>query len=610
MFFSAGPEVARAPLRHRLRGLFWEFSPPARRWLRRVRRAVSVSLHRARSLTGRGAGPRVLSVPGLPPLPTVSNPAVGVIGATRTEKQTESSVEHDPAELVDTPFFAHVPGLEELPAAHIEAMLMAAAAENLSWAAAGWSPPAPGRFGPSGVVLRDSGTPESAHLLLRRPTPSNNRRAPVVGRALPHITSAERCAGLVPIAPHAPAVGPHRLRQDAAHATVVPCPCLPVDEVLAELPDVDGPPTALFLLPFLAVGGAERLLFELMEGLENRYRLLIATTDPHLEDLGQTVDRARQLTPHVYTLGDWLPRDAVASALRHLIRRWQVQSLVCWNGSVLFYDEAVALRLAFPPLAIVNQLFNHRGGWIEHLSPSLTGAVDTQIAVNTPIARALVTERGVPEDKVVTIHHAVGAPEPRSEPRRTELRHKLGVADDTVVIGTFIRMHPQKRPLDIIRLARRMATEHVHFLLVGGGPLDDAVDAEIARDRPPNLTRWPLHEDAAPLYDAVDLCLMTSDFEGLPVFLLDGLARGIPCVATAVGDIGHLLRDGGGRVVERPGDLEALAAAVRTYLDPDLRRKDGERGRRSVAERFGLDRYIAAYEAVIFPRAEAGKSSF
>jgi glycosyltransferase involved in cell wall biosynthesis len=178
-----------------------------------------------------------------------------------------------------------------------------------------------------------------------------------------------------------------------------------------------------------------------------------------------------------------------------------------------------------------------------------------------------------------------------------------------VVIGTFIRMHPQKRPLDIIRLARMLTTENLHFLLVGGGPLDDAVDAEIARDRPPNLTRWPLHEDAAPLYDAVDLCLMTSDFEGLPVFLLDGLARGIPCVATAVGDIGHLLRDGGGRVVERPGDLEALAVAVRTYLDPDLRRKDGEEGRRSVAERFGLDRYIAAYEAVIFPGADAGRTN-
>jgi len=551
----------------------------------------------------------VISAPAQPPWSAIANPATIVVGATETTTQTESSLTQDPIELDGTTFIAHGEGVDGLPAVHIEAMVMAAAAEDLSWLAAGWAPPAPGRFGPSGIILRDPERPESAHLLLRRPTPSKTQRAPIVGRALPHITSAERCAGLVPCALHATAAGPHRLRPDASHTAVVRSPCYPVDAVLAELPEVEGPPTALFLLPFLAVGGAERLLFELMEGLRSRYRLLVVTTDPHLESLGSTIDHARQLTPHVYTLGDWLPRDAAASALRHLIRRWQVQSLVCWNGSVLFYDEAAALRRTFPQLRIVNQLFNHRGGWIEHFSPTFVRTVDTHIAVNTPIARALVTDRGVPEDRVVTIHHAVGAPEPRDEARRTALRHELGVADDTVMVGTFIRMDPQKRPLDIIRLARRLSGEKLHFLLVGGGPLDAVVDAEIARDQPPNLTRWPLHEDATPLYDAVDLCLMTSGFEGLPVFLLDGLTRGIPCVATAVGDIGLLLSDGGGRVVERPGDLEALAAAVRTYLDPDLRRKDGERGRRSVIERFGLTRYVAAYEATIFSQPDGSNVS-
>jgi glycosyltransferase involved in cell wall biosynthesis len=205
---------------------------------------------------------------------------------------------------------------------------------------------------------------------------------------------------------------------------------------------------------------------------------------------------------------------------------------------------------------------------------------------------------------VATIHHAVGAPEPRDEARRADLRRSLGVDDDTVVIGSFIRLHSQKRPLDIIRLARRMRADPVHFLLVGGGPLDAEIDREIERDPPRNLTRRPMEADAAPLYDALDLCLMTSEFEGLPVFLLDGLVRGIPCVATAVGDIPLLLADGGGRVVDRPGDLDALAAAVRDLLDDETRSAEGEKGRASVASRFALERYIAEYEAVIFPIGE------
>ena len=535
----------------------------------------------------------------------VPHPAVAIVGPVGvpdpTEAQTERSLTR-PGDAVRSPFVVHTDGLDRLPAAHIEAMLLAAATEDLSWVVAGWSAPAPGPDGPRGTVVREPVVPEPSHSILRMPpSPSPPRRA-VVGRAIAHITAAERCAAMVPLdQPAAVVAGPYRLRPDAARAAVVRHPWRPVDDILADLPAIDGPPTAVFVLPFLAVGGAERLLFDLLAGLRDRYRLVIATTDPHLEALGQTVDRARELTPHVYTLGDWLPRAAIGSALRHLVRRWQARCLVCWNGSVTFYDEVAELRRRFPELRLANQLYNHRGGWIEHYTQSLAHEVDIHIAVNTAIAHALVGERGVPPEHVVTIHHAVGSPPAPDPGRRIELRGELGIDDDTVVIGSFIRLHPQKRPLDIVRLARRMAADRVHFLLVGGGPLADAVDRDILHDPPPNLSRLPMHPDARQLYPALDLCLMTSDFEGLPVFLLDGLARGIPAVATAVGDIPLLLADGGGEVVARPGDLDGLAAAIRRLLDPERRRTAGEAGRRTVAERFALDRYVSAYETALFP---------
>jgi glycosyltransferase involved in cell wall biosynthesis len=498
-----------------------------------------------------------------------------------------------------------VPGgecLGGLPAVHLEALVMVAAATDASWVAGGWSAPAPGKHGPTGRLSRDAIAPPAAHILVPTPSPVRSVRSRVVGCAVPHITSSGRVDRLDELRqPGAMEVGRCRLRPDVAHRSVVQQRWRPVDHALEGLAPVTGPPTALFLLPYLAVGGAERLLFDLLEGLRTTYRLLVVTTDPHLADLGQTVDRARELTPHVYTLGDWLPREVVGSAIRHLVRRWRVRSLVCWNGSVIFFDEVGSLRARFPDLLIANQLFNHRGGWIEHYSPSFARAVDVHLAVNGPIADALVSERAVPPARVVTIHHAVGHPDPVDPTTRSQIRRKLGIADDTVVVGSFIRMHPQKRPLDIVRLARMMTGDGVHFLLVGGGPLDREVDREIERAPVPNLTRLPLHPNASELYPAVDLCLLTSDFEGLPVFLLDGLARGIPCVATAVGDIPMLLAEGGGRSVQRPGDLAGLATAVRDLLDRDRRRAEGDRGRRTVRARFGLDAYVSAYESVIFP---------
>jgi glycosyltransferase involved in cell wall biosynthesis len=162
-------------------------------------------------------------------------------------------------------------------------------------------------------------------------------------------------------------------------------------------------------------------------------------------------------------------------------------------------------------------------------------------------------------------------------------------------------MHPQKRPLDVVRLARRMANRNVHFLLVGGGPLDRAVDRELARRPLHNLTRLPFRHDTDELIEAADVCLLASEYEGLPVFLLEGMARGIPCVATAVGDIPHLLADGGGLVSGQPGDIAGLERAVEALVDDRRRADEGERARARVMADFGLDRYVREYERAIFP---------
>jgi glycosyltransferase involved in cell wall biosynthesis len=128
------------------------------------------------------------------------------------------------------------------------------------------------------------------------------------------------------------------------------------------------------------------------------------------------------------------------------------------------------------------------------------------------------------------------------------------------------------------------------------------IEHEIRRKPLQNLTRLPLHPNPIELYDALDLCLMTSSFEGLPVFLLDGLARGIPCVATAVGDIPLLLKDGGGVIVEVPGDIDSLEQGIRSLVDPVYRQREGTIGRARVRRRFNLERFVSEYESVIFPR--------
>jgi glycosyltransferase involved in cell wall biosynthesis len=612
--------MTRQPLRRRLKALFWEHSWRWRNPLRRLRRTASIGAHRVRTVLGRQRVPRIVTDPVEPtePLPI---PLIALAPATDCDRsslrrflsqQTETSVTGDTG--LGAPLL-YMPGgedLEELPATHLESMVMAAAAEDLDQAVAGWAAPAKGRFGPSGPVYGRPATARSTHLLLRQPQASRQTPTATVGRTVSHICADSPRLRSNPILAPAELAGSNLIRGDLRRGAVVRRPVRSIHDALAAVPVEHGARTVLFLLPYLAVGGAERLLYDLLWGLGDRCRSLVVTLEPHRAALGQTLDVCRDLTPHVYSLGDWLPREAHLEAIRHLIRRWSVATLVSWNGTVAFFDHAAEFKRWYPELRILSQLFNHHGAWIDRTTPTLIDAVDLHVAVNGRIAEALEREWAVPRSRIATIHHAVEVPPELPgtdvERRRRARRRQLGIPEEAVVVGTFARMHPQKRPLDVVRLAERMAGYNVHFLLVGGGPMDDAVDRELSRRPHPNVTRLPLRHDTDELLDAVDICMLPSRYEGLPVFLLEGMARSIPCVATAVGDVPMLLAEGGGVVSGKPGDLAALERAVRTLMDDRRRAEEGARARARVVERFGVDRMVAEYESAIFNHAPLSSS--
>lgn len=479
------------------------------------------------------------------------------------------------------------------PAGTSEAMRLVAAVEELDLVEAGWA--TPGRIAglPPETVFSSGG--DSAFL---RRSGDREPDRPLAGKLMPLLGGPE--VGEPIDWPFFRAAGGYRFPLGSAAGQRA---CHPrADRLLALEPEQPGPPTVLFLLPFLAIGGAERLLFDLVASLGG-LRVLIVTLEPHQASLGDTVGRARELKAGIYTLGDWLPREAHLGVILHLLRVYRVETLVSWNGTIFFYDTVAAIRREFPELRILAQLFHHEGGFFSRTGAEARAAIDGHLAVNRAIAAALEGELGILPEKIHLLHHGVAVPDEPSAAekasRRRQLRRDLGLPEEGLVVGSFLRLHPQKRPQDIVALARRCEGRGIHFLLVGGGPLEEQIAAELAARPLSNLVRQPLHADARAFYDAIDLCLLTSAYEGLPVFLLDGLARGIPAVATAVGEVPELLAEGGGTAVAI-GDLDALEAAILSRLDPQLRAEEGRLGRHSIQQRFSLTVYAAAYRNILF----------
>ena len=180
-------------------------------------------------------------------------------------------------------------------------------------------------------------------------------------------------------------------------------------------------------------------------------------------------------------------------------------------------------------------------------------------------------ERGAAAESVHFIVNGVDLEEHRAErysaDERRALRAHFGLAPDRRVVAFFARLHQQKRPMDFIELARQFAADPtVVFFMVGEGPLGGVVAEQIERLGLPNIVQHPFHKPFSELLAVTDLMVLPSEYEGMPMVILEALAMGVPVVATDVGNNRDVLERSGGGVVVPVGDVGALRRAVQQML--------------------------------------------
>lgn len=180
--------------------------------------------------------------------------------------------------------------------------------------------------------------------------------------------------------------------------------------------------------------------------------------------------------------------------------------------------------------------------------------------------------------------------------RRAEARRLLGIPPDRFVVGWIGRMTAVKRTEDVVFAFRRLRETGVdaRLCLVGDGPDRAAVERR-AHDL--GVMRQTLflgfQEDVAPFYAAFDALVLPSVNEGTPVSAIEALAAGRPVVATRVGGVPDVVRDGEDGYLVDPGAVDDLAARLATLAaDPGLRERMGAAGRDRVRKRYAVDRLV------------------
>lgn len=184
-------------------------------------------------------------------------------------------------------------------------------------------------------------------------------------------------------------------------------------------------------------------------------------------------------------------------------------------------------------------------------------------------------------------------------PPRAELRRRLGL--DGLVLAFAGRLTAQKA-LEVAFAAVELC-EGVTLLVAGDGPERERLE-RLAGPRVRFLGPISRHE-ALELFAAADAAVLSSSWENFPHTVVEALAVGTPVIGTSVGGVAEVVDDGVNGLLVPPGDVHALADAIRRFsADPGLRERLRAASAASV-ERYVPEQLFGRLEVVLIDIASA-----
>lgn len=364
------------------------------------------------------------------------------------------------------------------------------------------------------------------------------------------------------------------------------------------------PVRVLWLIKGLGLGGAERLLVSLASTIDrDRFSVDVAHLLPSTEGLDaeladldvSTIDLGARRTVEV----GWPLR------LRQMIRT-EGYPLVHTHSPV----PAVAARLLAPRTSTV--LHTEHNLWSGYRQPTRIANAATYprnahvVAVSDAVRSTIRCPAWLPQARmppVETLHHGIDVARfPTGVAARERARALLALEDDHLAVGCVASLTPQKDHLGLVDAFDRVRVQvpAARLLLIGSGPEERSLRAEVVRRGLSSHVRFlGARQDIADLLPGLDLSVLASRYEGLPVSVLEAMACGVACVVTQVGGSPEIIVDGRDGLLVPPGRPDRLAhAVVRLLQDPAARRRLADSGQRRVLEGFTIERAARRLETI------------
>lgn len=354
----------------------------------------------------------------------------------------------------------------------------------------------------------------------------------------------------------------------------------------------------LFAIETLSVGGAERVVINLANGLDR------SRWAPHVVCLSTAGDLAQDLDDVPLHVLDKRPGldFSIFGKLRRLadeIRPVLINTHL-WTANT-WTRAALGRRL---PIVVTEHNRDIWKDWYHRaIDRWLAKRTAALVAVSEDAAAFYRDTVGVPAGLIRVIRNGIDVKR-YAQGKGEAIRTELGIPDDAFLIGSVGRLVPQKNYGRLIDAFAILLKDHprCRLILFGDGPERDLLHAKAVDNG--SISRIVFAGTRGDIPDclaALDLFILSSDREGHPLTALEAQAAGVPIVLTNVGGSGEAIARKGqdmAGILVHP-DAQALAVAMVDLVgNKDKRRRMGALARVIAAEQFDTTHMLGAYISV------------
>ena len=376
-----------------------------------------------------------------------------------------------------------------------------------------------------------------------------------------------------------------------------------------------------FVITRLVNGGAQKVVLDVIEGLDKQRYDVTLVYGSFSEEEGTLVPRARRLGVRLVVIPElqrevrpWLDAAALLK-LTSFFRRERFD-IVHTHTSKAGLVGTLAARFAGvrPVIYSAHGHLFYRSAAIRSVSGSLLklalfyvlrviaeAAADKVVALTESDKAEQVALRLGPERKYVVINNGVDLSmflEPKQQ-RARSLRRELGLAKVFPLVGNVGRLSGEKGQACLIEAMGivRERFPQVKLLLVGDGHARADLESTVERLGLREAVIFAgIRDDVSDLLATMDIFVLSSLYEAMGIALVEAMASGTPAVATRVGGVPGIMRDGEEGLLVPAGDAAALAAAVcRLAQDPDAARSMARRAQERAKTDFRIETMVAEH---------------